>query len=148
MKFLGMAVCGIAMFAACSAFAEGELPVLATQGYVDSMYGVIDGIKADKTALKEHVDNKDIHLSDTQAADIAKIDTIESEVDKKVDAKQEQANAVVVTDASGNVTTAQTIDLTKVAVPASCTNSAALCVLAFRNGAWTVVDVTADDAAQ
>lgn len=62
----------------------------------------------------------------------------------KVNVKQDDNNAVVVTDTKGNITTASTIDLTKIAVPASCINDAALCVIAFKDGAWTVVDVTPD----
>lgn len=62
----------------------------------------------------------------------------------KANAQQRDKEAVVVTGTDGKITTASTIDLTKIAVPESCINDAALCVIAFKDGAWTIVDVTPD----
>lgn len=66
----------------------------------------------------------------------------ESKMDSSLGA--DAADKVVITGDNGNITTTSTIDLTKIAVPESCVNDAALCVIAFKDGAWTIVDVTPD----
>lgn len=64
----------------------------------------------------------------------------------KVDVDQGIANKdkVVVTNDSGQITTSNTLDLTKISVPPACIREDAMCVLAFKNGQWVIVDVTPD----
>lgn len=76
--------------------------------------------------------------------------TIDAKLDEKVDVAQGTANAIMVTDASGNVTTATTIAASKVTgltdlatiAPAECSNETSLCVLAFNGTSYSWVNVT------
>lgn len=103
--------------------------------------------KIDDLATKNSVTNSITTAITNALADGGAIDT---KLDDKVDVAQGTANAIMVTDASGNVTTATTIAANKVSglgelatiAPAECSDVTSLCVLAFDGTSYSWVNVT------